>query len=201
MKTIVFNEAPTDLMDAVLAGQKTMTRRLVPINQVSAYEKYRKKNPETKLTIGEWLIKNGYSKFTVGEEVAISESYKSIGLSPNLTIIPKRGNKPVKISEQAGWTNKLYVSASLMRHHIRITSIRVERIQDITKDEYSCEGIFKIGHDDDKDLDLFGTSRHNQEPLGYSERHAFQNLTKKIGTESSWSDNPWVYVIGFVLLD
>lgn len=201
MKTIMFNEEPTDLMHDVLCGQKDMTRRLVSDCHIKAWKKYQKKYPGTKMDMAQFLIRNGYAKYVVGEVVAIAESYKSLRLSPNMTVIPKRGNAPVRISEMAGWKNKMFVVADLMRHHIRITSVGVERLHDITDEDIKREGIFEIGYDQDKDLTLYGSSRKTREVLGYSLRHAFQTLINKIGTSSTWGSNPWVYVYGFELID
>ncbi len=201
MKTIMFNEAPTDLMYCVVCGQKNMTRRLVSEGHIKAWKKYKKKYPDTKMDMEKFLIKNGYAKYVVGEIVAIAESYKSLKLSPNMTVIPKRGNSPVRISEMAGWKNKMFVVAELMRHHIRITSVGVSRLQDISDDDIKREGVFEIGYDQDKNLTLYGSSRKTREVLGYSLRHAFQNLINKISTGTTWDRNPWVYVYGFELID
>lgn len=197
----MFNDAPTHLNDAAIAGQKTMTRRMVPDTHIKAYNKYLKKHPGSALSLPQFLIKNGYARFVVGEVVALAESYKSLKLSPNLTHVPKNGTEPVKISKLPGWNNKMYAAAVFMRHHIRITSVSVERLQDITDEDIKREGVFLIGTDEVLGLDLYGTSRKTREALGYSLRHAFATLINKIGTGRTWEKNPLVYVYGFELID
>lgn len=201
MKTIMFNEVEADFMRSILAGQKTMTRRPVPQKYIDEWKKYRKKHPDTKLTMPEWIVKHGLAKFVEGEVVAIAQSYKALRLSPNMTIMPKRGTEPVRLIDSSGWENKMFVSATLMKHHIRITSIRIERLTDIPDEDVEREGIFALGYNEDIRLTEYAVSRKKKEVLGYSPRQAFQKLINRLSGETTWKKNPWVYVYGFELVD
>ena len=44
----------------------------------------------------------------------------------------------------AGYTNKMFVKSDLMPHHIKITNIRMEQLQDISEEDCLKEGIHKV---------------------------------------------------------
>lgn len=48
------------------------------------------------------------------------------------------------MTESAGWTNKMFVRANLMKRHIRITDVKVERLRDISEEDCLKEGIIFI---------------------------------------------------------
>ena len=68
-------------------------------------------------------------KYKVGEIVAVAQAYREVA-HPNDGFLDDRYE--VKDEYAAGWTNKMFVRADLMPHHIRITNVRVERLQDIS---------------------------------------------------------------------
>ena len=47
-----------------------------------------------------------------------------------------------------GWNNKMFVISGLMPHQIRITDIKVERLQDITNVDCMREGVTKARFND-----------------------------------------------------
>ena len=67
MKKIMFNDR-YGLTEAVLAGRKTMTRRIVPDGT----------------PLGNWEETEKMSRFKVGEVVAVAQSYKLCEYDPML---------------------------------------------------------------------------------------------------------------------
>lgn len=116
MKKIMFNDKFL-LTKAVLNGTKTMTRRAI----------------KKEIPIGSWQETEKMLRYKVGEVVAIAQCYLDIK-KPQFD---KFGHGV------AGNTNKMFVRADLMPHHIKITDVRVERLQDITKEDCLKEGIRK----------------------------------------------------------
>lgn len=101
----------------------------------------------------------------------------------------------------AGWNNKMFVKADLMPHHIKITNISVERLQDISDDDCLSEGIdssngFEIGYGIDWVYQFQNDNRSYFTP-----REAFAALIDKIGKRGDWQRNPWVFVYEFKLID
>lgn len=174
MKKIMFNDK-YGLTEAVLNGKKTQTRRLVPNGT----------------PIGNWAETEAHANFKVGEVVAVAQSYKSVGDEVGLSFFIKD-----KYKKSAGMTNKMFVKAELMPHHIRITNIRIERLQDISEDDCLAEGIEKIGsfyHFKDTKNDEW---EHYAKP-----RSAFHALIDKVSCKGTWNSNPYVFVYDFELVD
>jgi hypothetical protein len=139
--------------------------------------------------------------FRVGEVVAVAQSYRNCGGVnedgvPMWDIISQRVG-----STNAGWDNKMFVRADLMPHQIRITDVRVERLQDISDVECLKEGIQKIltgceyyqysFYDNDK-----GLWNNYKTP-----REAFAHLINKVSKKDVWQENPYVFVYDFELVN
>ena len=118
------------LTKAVLDGRKTMTRRSIPKKLLESIELYAHGNEEE---LRYRLLAN--SSYQVGKVIAIAQTYKDIY------------NDAYHIGlygRTAGWTNKMYVAAYRMPNHIKITNIRVERLQDISNEDCLKEGIYEL---------------------------------------------------------
>ena len=124
-KKIMFNDKFC-LTKAVLARTKTMTRRVLRDN----------------VPLGNWEETKKHLPYKVGEIVAIAQSYKDIieCLPMYSDAILDEVGVPRK-EFKAGWTNKMFVRADLMPHHIRITDVKAERLQSISDDDIMREGI------------------------------------------------------------
>ena len=92
-----------------------------------------------------------------------------------------------------------------MPHKIRITNVRVERLQDISVENCLREGIVKDdsktyfnGYAFDYSFDQHGNmlaSRWYKTP-----RDAFAALIAKVSGKEIWESNPWVFVYEFELV-
>lgn len=75
---------------------------------------------------------------------------------------------------------------------LRITDVRVERLQDISDKDAMREGIKSIDH---------GAHWKNYVKNEISSfvcpSHSFESLWQSINGEDSWKANPWVWVIEF----
>ena len=173
------------LTQAVLAGQKTMTRRLLRDN----------------VPLGNWEETLKHLPYKVGDIVAIAQPYKDI-----IECLPKYSDAILdevgmpRKEYKAGWTNKMFVRADLLPHHIRITGVKVERLQEISDDDIIREGVWQFY--DNKNL--FYVSKN----IGYapdvaflSAREAFWYLIDNISGKGTWESNPWVAAYSFELID
>ena len=172
------------LTEAVLAGSKTMTRRIVPDGT----------------PLGNWEETEKMSRFKIGEVVAVAQSYKDTGNYPESYIIDEFHPN---IEFEAGWNNKMFVSADLMPHQIRITNVRVERLQDISDEDCFKEGIY-LDETAPSCYQPFYTFKESQEhgtPVGYqTAREAFAALIYKVSGKGTWQSNPLVFVYEFELI-
>jgi len=68
---------------------------------------------------------------------------------------------------------------------LRITDVRVERLQDISEDDARAEGCEPVGWIDETDVGMS------------SYREGFTRLWNTINGVGAWEANPWVWVIEF----
>ena len=202
MKTIMFNDEPYGLTDAVLTGIKTHTRRIVPDSHLNAYEKYKAENKGTAMSLSDFLIRRGFARYVVGEVVAIAQSYKSIGLSPSFVSTKndheKKHHTNTPIGQQAGWNNKMYVSSTLMPHHIRITGVRAEKLQSISDADISAEGVRTITPGREYTT---CPSKESAKLPARNPRGAYHRLIDGVSKKQVFRKNPYVYVFEFTLVD
>lgn len=216
MKKIMFNNH-YGLTKAVIKRIKNKTRRLAPIPEdIHVFRKLEIVENELRI----WhAYDNSYTSvklpYKVGEIVAIAQSYKDAGYSPDKVFyrsVPVvDGYKKELASEQAGWTNKMFVCANLMPHHIRITNVRVERLQDISDEDCIAEGVevvesyCKTADGKKKSLNYYRVPIFCKSGriLFFSEstpQAAFAYLIDKISGKGTWQANPWVLAYTFELV-
>ena len=184
MKKILFNDKYC-LTSAVLAGTKTMTRRVLRNN----------------VPLGNWEETAKHLPYKVGEVIAIVQPYKDIiERLPMYSDIIINVDGSINREFKAGWTNKMFVRASLLPHHIKITDVKVERLQDISDDDIMREGVWQF-YDNKK---LFYISKNTEESLSVcflSAREAFAYLIDKVSGKGTWERNPFVVAYIIELLD
>ena len=188
MEKIMFNDF-FGLTDAVLAKQKTMTRRsskslqediaalaegfrVDSLSPEAIEEEMQKPKFKQKVKAMEPALIQMNAKYKVGEVVAIAQSYLQVhNTNPELIPdwLPSKKSKSgfVHWDEHPGYSNKMFVSADLMPHQIRITGIKVERLQDISEEDCRKEGIIHVNWRQylKQDIDDFGPQRYRDHDL------------------------------------
>lgn len=191
MKKIMFNDR-YGLTKAVLSGYKTVTRRIMN----------RQPDPDD-IAYMEPKDYPCQPPYKVGEIVAVAQCYADIHSE---LMIGDFGDarydsfKNAVVHDKAGWHNKMFVQADLMPHQIRITSVRPERLQDITDEDCIKEGIFEEpfpfgeGYCFDPIFPRCHKTNFN------TPREAFASLMDKISGRGTWERNPFVWRIEFKLV-
>jgi len=199
MKGLMFNNK-YGLQDSVLNGSKTMTRRNVSNKLVTQYEDWLENAscvnvPEgtSYETFEESISKR--TPYEIGEVVAIKQAYKDI----NIDFIPyiekgKCGNP----KGMAGWDNKMFVRTDVMPHHIRITNIKLEALQDISDEDCMKEGV-KVSSQGFYFCHGIGTRGVNRSFV--TPKEAYKALIDKINGKGTWDKNDLVWAIEFELID
>lgn len=175
MKKIMFSDKYC-LTQAVLNGTKTMTRRVLRDN----------------VPLGNWEETAKHLPYKVGDIVAIAQSYKEVYPNADFEMVGDGF-----MNESAGWTNKMFVRANLMKRHIRITDVKMECLQDISEDDVLREGVWQMG-------ELFCVSKaigEAPEVAFSTAREAFWYLIDSISGKGTWEINPFVAAYSFELID
>lgn len=211
-KKIMFNDKYS-LTQAVLDGRKTMTRRIIKCPRtfkgewVAGFNIHRRHSD--KKIVGwpcmydaderEFDMGEIFPKYKVGEVVAIAQSYLDLSLA-EVSQWKSNGNKTT-INSLAGWTNKLFTKAELMPHHIRITNIKIERLQDISDKDCLKEGIYK-GQCGSADTHFMDAYYYKGDIQPYcTPREAFAALIDKVSGKGTWESTPYVFAYEFELID
>ena len=190
MQKIMFNDK-YGLTQAVLEGRKTQTRRIAytqngfVVFDDKDFQLKKLDNGQALLTLCNNEFKTAHYK--IGEEVAIAQRYSDItdALRQDLSQLP-------------GWRNKMFVKADLMPHRIRITNIRIERLQDISEEDCLKEGIWR---DDNVGLEGVTYWYHGLANSSFrTAKEAYAALIDKISGNGTWESNPWVFVYDFELI-
>lgn len=192
-KKIMFNDKYC-LTQAVLDGTKTMARRLLKAGT----------------PLGNWEETAKHLSYKVGDIVAIAQPYKDIieSLPMYSDAILDEVGMPRK-EYKAGWTNKMFVRADLLPHHIRITDVKVEHLQDISDKESLREGVKRasIGfYAEGVKVKDWEKEAHRETASGCLKlfpfpRQAFASLIDKVSGKGTWESNPWVVAYSFELVD
>ena len=199
MKKIMFNDR-YGLTQAVLEGRKTQTRRIAYTQNgfvVFDNEDFRLKkldNGQALLTLCNNRFKTAHYK--IGETIAIAQKYDDLVNDDEFYRLCGIHGMPLEcIKYEKGCTNKMFVRADLMPHHIRITRIRVERLQDISDEDCLEEGIWtRTGRWYCYDIIKRGMEFYDPYP---DPREAYSVLIDRISGKGTWDSNPYVFVYDF----
>lgn len=201
MKRISFKDSGgLNLTQAVLSGRKTMTRRIAYKGEIKNLNTgfFTEGKNKGRLALCDSNFVVAKSQYVKDEIVAIQQAYKDI---PPLNLYSSSYGK-YEFERSAGWTNKMFVKAELMPHHIRITDVRVERLQDISDEDCLREGVLaeldplengKPAYD--YYFDGHGRCWYN------TPRKAFAALIDKVSGRGTWDSNPLVWTYSFELVD
>lgn len=195
MKKIMFNDK-YGLTEAVLNGRKTQTRRIITCPKefkgewVAGFYVYRRQSDNAIIQwpcmydADECTFDGGeiLPKYKIGEVVAVAQAYNDFYNDEC---------DPRIFPDGAGWTNKMFVRADLMPHQIRITNVRVERLNDISESDCTAEGIIS-------NIDPMTNLTHymfpNWDEDYISNRGAYAALIDHISGKGTWESNPYVFV-------
>lgn len=186
------------LTQAVLDGRKTMTRRIIKGNFAEVvYLGYD----------GTWFgrtldgerVTLPKPQYEIGEVLAVAQALKSFRWPayPDIdweAIINKlKGSK--------GWTNKMFVKAYLMPHHIRITDVKAQWLHDISDVDCIKEGIIKGNFMNTWGMYYFDRLGNKKSHISYyTPRAAFAALIDRICGKCTWARNPLVYAYTYELI-
>ena len=200
---ILFN---TEMVRAILDGRKTCTRRVInPQPQSRLCYTYAGSH---KGCIGKWTYPNKGAHEFLGEEYKLPENIKDEELS-------KRWNPPYHtddilyvretwkkapngyyyyedwqrndIADVTKWKPSIHMPKEAARIWLKVTDVRVERLQDMTSEQISREGV---------------EVEYPHVLNGEEKRYAFSTLWNSTIKKSDldrygWNASPWVWVIEF----
>lgn len=191
MKPILFN---TEMVQAILEGRKTVTRRII------------KGLPQDVKCIG-WLTDSGNAKsygtvafdvngnrkyfklpYLIGDILYVRETF----VTHRNDVFYKADNEWLKLKNLGisfKWKPSIHMPKEAARLFLRITDVRIERLQDITEEQAMQEGVEKM-------------STPNIPGVGKTFIQGFGELWNSTIKKSEfdkygWHANPYVFVYRF----
>lgn len=219
----------TPMVQAILEGRKTQTRRVAKVTNPNVNE-FLTFSTDPDAT---WPANYGFGALMVtpwGNLEAVKFPYGQVGdilwVRESFTVLEpehvvggmanrfvykanvKEGSESDEIRQEYilhgwpyQWKPSIHMPREACRLRLKITDIRVERLQDISEADAMAEGV--------KFTD-FGRDQWNMQHRGFhvlevtgpeqclaTARTAFGNLWEKINGPASWDINPWVWAITF----
>ena len=163
------------MVRAILDGRKTMTRRVVKKQHIPFVA-----NILGGFLDGNWKH-NPFPYGRPGDRLWVRETF-SYGANGYYFRSDVKQPETVKYA----WKPSIHMPRVASRITLEVTSVRVERVQDITGKDALAEGIEKPPY-------------HYEESPEESYRRAFKMLWDSINSKRGfgWDKNPWVWVVEF----
>lgn len=201
------------LTQAVLEGRKTQTRRIAYTagrwRDIMVRQDLEGVNKGKACLFGDGILL-AKSAYKLGETIAIAQKYEDLRKDDEFYRLCGKNGMPLEcIKYEKGCSNKMFVKADLMPHRIRITNIRIERLQDISDEDVIHEGFSNVCFNKNMgnmlsewcyDLcyyDAFGNSQSLHSTIA---KEAYSYLIAKLYGWSLWDSNPYVFVYDFELV-
>lgn len=191
----------TPMVQAIVRGDKTQTRRIVkpinlPLYDDGSIDNFYKANP---------LWKAEGANCPHGEKGEVIWVRETWAISPHMFadqdwvdyIYKADGNCTPHIDpwDKIKWKPSLFMPKEACRIRLEITSVRVEKLQDISEEDAVAEG---IGHAfAPADGVMWKNYLANEYWPEISPIDSYKTLWMSINGKDSWALNPWVFVINF----
>jgi hypothetical protein len=194
----------TEMVQAILAGRKEQTRRVISFckkadpefyNEVEFRncQDYKDGSYRAVFNTDETPFSEIFPYGKIGDILWVRETWQHHG-RPDISGIKYiyKADKSEGIADIAKWKPCIFMPKEACRIFLKITNIRVERLQAITQEDALKEGIKVIEP---------GEAYYDYQQIGgasfISPRGSYVSLWQKINGAESWDANPWVWVISF----
>ena len=195
----------TPMVQAILEGRKNQTRRTKGLEHIN-------KNPDNWLIVSDWFASDGicisekntdqifYPKepCSVGEIIWVRETFLTQPYCPH-KIAYKADYTPEmlsKLKKYQKWKPSIFMPKHACRIFLKVKSVSIERLQEITAKDCIAEGVsdrLKFS-----DFPAMAALRGEYIPNPFtSHQFGFMALWCKINGPKSWLSNPWVWRIEF----
>ena len=190
IKPILFS---TDMVRAILDGRKTVTRRVVKPQPRAIYHDGKVYDDDGMYVVAE--NQNGGVEqieppYRPGDILYVRETWTKDG--------DVYRYKAGFYDQNRKWHPSIHMPREAARIFLRVTDVRVKRLQDITEEQARAEGVEPLMMT--ADVDKPDSEKRWQEVLPASTRFPAvwdSTIKPKDRARYGWDANPWVWVIEF----
>jgi predicted solute-binding protein len=201
MKPILFS---TPMVQAILDGRKTQTRQVIK-NQTALNMLAH--------NIKQDAVCDSFSPYQLDDVLYVRETFAPVpsghvdGIQTGPFIYRADRNDDGVTKWSADWKPSVHMPKAAARSFLRITAVKVERLQDITEADAIAEGVenmlqhlecgvpmyYKYDVTKKEAMELGGHWAH----VANDAVHSFESLWNKINGPESWDANPYVFAYTF----
>jgi hypothetical protein len=209
-KPILFS---TPMVQAILEGRKTQTRRIVKPQPKQELEFFGWKLPEyIQVAFGKGVKTESLHKFPFGQIDDVLWVRETFFKNPNTGVFVFKAATEMRIidTDFVKWKPSIFMPKEIARIWLKITDIRVERLNKISKEDAIAEGIdFEVFDQEDNTL-VYENYLRGKNFYSFSEYQwnfgkeihsapvaSYCSLWESTQGDGSWNNNPWVWVIEF----
>lgn len=215
-KPILFS---TPMVQAILEGRKTQTRRIAKQQAIrdleSGYVFDDKHNEIFDLHNWKDPFISRFCKYKIGDILWVRETWqhtKCLNINfedENYGFVYKADGQPWDDYEEWTWKPSIFMPKDACRIFLKITKIRIERLEDITKEDAIAEGIEKweqmcqtrYKSYVDPMVGFWDDGSHLQTGGVHPAIASYRSLWAKINGFDNLNSNPWVFVYEFERTD
>lgn len=183
----------TPMVQAILEGRKTMTRRIVKWTKEGEWSCFNENPDDDDIILP---IENcPYGKS--GDVLWVRETVCEHGFEGNYLY---RADGVTLPTDSDKWTPSIHMPKDACRIWLEVIEVKAERLQDITEEDAISEGVLEY---EDGTYKNYFTQRHLRESDGVVcmlAKGSFQSLWCSISGLDNWNINPWVWVVSFKVL-
>lgn len=204
MKPILFN---AEMVRAILDGRKTVTRRVIDVPQGFRFLGWNMDSGDD-IQYGDcaFISDNGMTqivrkpKYKINDVLYVRETwsthyivesngelvycYKADGLDLKAECLPGENNR---------WYPSIHMPKEAARLFLRITNVRVERLQYITEEQAKAEGCYLPCYE-------VKTGKENSDNIALFKIIWNSTIHKSKMDQYGWDANPWVFVYEFEVI-
>ena len=183
-KPILFS---TEMVQAILAGRKTQTRRILKVKGCREFV------PDPTWSLEDCEKWGAKPKYQPGDILWVRET--SIFLH-NKWIYKADNLSEMKLF--SGWKPSIFMPKEAARIFLKVTNVRVERLQDISEKDAIAEGVDMLGETKQYNWKYYKNYNKSQDYTFMSPIDSFESLWQSINAKKHpWESNPWVWVYEF----
>lgn len=220
MKPILFN---TEMVQAILDGRKTVTRRCIK-REIHVFKRNREMIVYDARYLFDFVLDayiDSQARYKKGDILYVTETWKVDSIAQHLNqmlidfkaikegfshsevfayFTKERFSKFKKFYQKNGWQSPYFMPKEAARLFLRITDVRIERLQDITESQAMNEGAwttenacpFSIRHAEHKNVKTHVIAAF---------AHLWDSTIKKAELgQYGWDANPCVFVYEFEVI-
>jgi hypothetical protein len=187
MKPIIFS---TPMVVAILEGRKTQTRRVI-MPRPDRFFEVDDTPGNFHIYDVEWGLGRIYPKYQVGDILWVRETW---GKDENGEYVYRTNYGTTEDdsfpSSMFKWRSSRYMPKEAARIFLKVTNVRVERVQDITIKDIRSEGT-TLSKIEEPEVS-------NEAYLWFEFQNLWNSTVKKSDLDTyGWNANPWVWVYEF----